>query len=312
MTEVEGEKVKKEHEPITWACFVVLLIASAAVLGNYVNDNFVQDTNVYAADGCTVVVNYTGAYYNYYGEDGAVVFDTSYYDIASDSSILKANEFVLNDEDEYGTISFTLGTTTTYLSDFMNATVGHHAGETVTVCIPAKDAYVAPDTVQTADSSVDQTAPLATTITAADFKGLYGYDLTGTAVVTTAYGWDAVATFDNATNLVYLSYQVEAGQQYTAYDGDFGTVITEVNSVSDNSVSYTMSVTKCVATGNVNSDGTYEIEMIQLDFGGSNVMYITAVDNVSSPGSFEYKDVDEKYNVALYFTISIVSVSEAD
>ncbi len=311
MTEDDGERDKKEHEPIAWACFIVFLIASVAVLGGFVNDHYVQDTNVYAEDGDTVVVNYTLSLYNYYGESGAVVYDTSYYSIASDSSILKANDFTLNSETSYATLSFTLGKTTTYLAGFMNATVGHHAGETVKVCLPVGEGYVSADTVKTMTNTDVQTVTSSEVITAAEFKDLFGYTLTTSATVVSAYGWNAVATFDAATDTVTLSYLATAGETYTAYDGSFGTVTVTVKDVTASTISYTMAVTKCVATGATEADGCFDVEMIKLDFGNDKVMYITAVDNASAPTSFEYKTVEEKYNVPLYFTIHIESVTSS-
>jgi len=307
MAEDDEPKVKKEREPIAWACFIVFLIASVAVLGGFVNDNYIQDTNVYAADGYTVSVNYTGAYYAYVNENGAVVFDTTYESVNNNSSILKSNDYTT--PSSYSAISFTLGSTTTYLSAFMNAVVGHHAGETVTVKIV--NAYPSASATKTVSLSAVQTTATSTVITAADFATIYGFTLTSSATITSAYGWSAVATFDAATDTVSISYNPTAGQTYTAYEGSFGKVTVHVVSVSAGTITYTYSLDKCVATGVINTDGTYEIEMIKLYFGGNNVIYITAVDNVSNPTSIEYKTVSEKYNETMYFTIHIESVTKA-
>ena len=47
-----GEKAirKKEREPIATVCLVVLLIASVAVLGVFINDNYISSLNI----GCSV------------------------------------------------------------------------------------------------------------------------------------------------------------------------------------------------------------------------------------------------------------------
>lgn len=307
MAEDDEPKVKKEREPIAWACFIVFLIASVAVLGGFVNDNYIRDTNVYAADGYTVSVNYTGAYYAYVNDNGAVVFDTSYQSVNDSSSILKSNDYTA--KTSYAAISFTLGSTTTYLSAFMNAVIGHHAGETVKVKIV--DAYPSADATQTMSLATVQSTATTAVITAADFAAIYGFTLTSSATITSAYGWPAVATFDAATDTVSISYNPTVGQTYTAYEGSYGKVTVNVVSVSAGTITYIYGIDKCVATGVVNSDGTYEIEMIKLNFGGNNVIYITAVDNTSTPSSIEYKTVAEKYNETMYFTIHIESVTKS-
>ena len=60
-----GEKAirKKEREPIATVCLVVLLIASVAVLGVFINDNYISKNKETVEYGDSIELNYTGSLY---------------------------------------------------------------------------------------------------------------------------------------------------------------------------------------------------------------------------------------------------------
>jgi hypothetical protein len=302
----DEEKAKKDREPIFMVCFVVLLLASVSVLGGFVYSNYVQADTTVAATGDTVVVNYNGCYYDYFGSDSAVLFDTTYSSVANDSNVLKSNDFTL--ASSYSTLSFKVGGTTV-LTMFGNAVIGHKVGDTITVKVPVGSGYVAQDTVGTIDTSDVQTVASVEIITLSEFEDLYGITLTGyTHIEKSVYGWPANAAYDSSTGLVTMSYLPVSGTTYTMTDSGYGEVTATVSSVGS-SISYTYTVTGFTKTGTVDSEGD-EIQMIYVDL-GNDAFYITHVSTGSSTSasSFTYKTVGEKYNEALYFTITIVSIS---
>ena len=59
MVDDEDIKPRKEREPISLVCLVVLIVASVAVIGAFVNDNILNgDNDAEAASGSTVEVDY--------------------------------------------------------------------------------------------------------------------------------------------------------------------------------------------------------------------------------------------------------------
>ena len=313
--EIEKRKrQKREKDPIFTACFVVFVIACAAVLVSFVNDEYVQADESKVAYGDTVVVNYTGTYYAYYmDEDGnvsaiAVVFDTTDEDIGTGDDTLLANTF---SRSSYETIEVTVGDGD-YLTDFENCLIGHMIGDTVYVTI--EEAYVAASEAETV--SLTTTIPMVQTISRSTFDDLYGddYDLdNGTAYITTAYGWDAWAVFNSADNTVTLTYLVEAGETYyytgNTYEDDddeevtnpYGTVSFTVNSVDGQ----TMSVTYTFEDFTYVSDDGTEIQMIELALDDGTI-YVTDIDVDNQ--TFTYKTCGETYNITLYFMLTIESI----
>lgn len=295
------EKVKKSRDPIFTTCFVIFMVAFVAILGVYVNDHYLEKDNTQIAYGDKVVVNYTGSYYDYVGEDLAVVFDTSYSSVGNDDGIIKSNSFT---KTSYSTLSFTVGDGK-MLKAFEDAVVGHKVGDKVQVKIDAGNGYVAPDDGATASFN-NFTVQTSEVMPKAAFEGLYeDVDLVKgvqSAVFKSVYGWDAVAI--QTGNDVVVSYiNVESGETY-AYigneDSKFGKAEFKVNSISNGNIVCDLSLTETVSTGG--ADG--EIQMLELDF-GTETMYITNI----SGGEYTYKTCDEKCNIDLYFEIEIVSIN---
>lgn len=304
----EEFKVKKERDPIMMVCFVVFLLTTCAIIGASLYNNHVKADDTVAINGNTVVVNYTGTYYDYLGNEHAVVFDTNQWSIANDDDIAKSNGFTLKDEKNYTTLSFKVGGTDV-LTGFGNAVIGHKVGDKIKVVIPAGEGYNAADTGATISSTDVQTVPLTETLTLAQFKSIYGYELKGhEEIAESVYGWPASASYNTSNNTVTMVYRPVANTSYEMVDNDFGKVTLNVTSVSNN-ISYTYTVSDYTV---VSQDGNNkEIQMIMLDM-GTKKWYINSVTDTNNDGtaeSFTYKTTEERYNQDLYFEIEIVSIS---
>ena len=94
-----GERTaKKDRDPIFMVCLGIFLIAAVIAVGAYINNEFVATGDEKASTGDKVSVNYTGTYYDEYGNEKAVVFDTSWSSVASDDDIAKSNDFRRHDQ----------------------------------------------------------------------------------------------------------------------------------------------------------------------------------------------------------------------
>lgn len=297
---------KKKRDPIFMVCFIVFILAALSVVGVYIDEHYLTEDTTKAAYGDTVTVNYTGTYYAYYGEDNAVVFDTSYSSIGNNEQIIKSNSF---NRTSYGTIDVTIGDGE-YLKAFEEAIVGHKAGDTVRVEIP--NGYpAASEPVESALTGL--TMGVTEEMTLSQFESVYDYDLDGNmATIKTVYGWDAMAYLDSASSTVVLIHMPAIGQQYTyalptetGEEADeaahsFGTVTYTVTDINEDGIVYDMAFSDYTT---VNAE-TGEIQMIELDF-GNETWYVT---NVNSDG-FTYKTCEERNNITLYFEIEIVSIN---
>ena len=322
MVDDEDIKPRKEREPISLVCLVVLIVASVAVIGAFVNDNILNgDNDAEAASGSTVEVDYTGAFYDYYdGEGNGAIFQTTVKDIADSTSYIHSAGYV--EVSSYSAIKFTVGSGN-YLSGFENAVIGKKAGDTVKVVIPAGQGYNAADTTKTIANNGFE-VPVQQKMSAAEYKTLYGEDATDGTSIKTLYGWDANVT-KNADGTIVLTNMASNGRDYDIESG-FATVKIHVDGIDAGKIKYTLSVTDCVAVdGKTYSDfhdsfdgNTAEYSAVKMvrvpmydataskDTGNSFFVYIIGLGN---DGSFEYRTVEEKYNIDLYFTIKVVSVS---
>ena len=301
-------KVKKERDPIMMVCFVVFILTVCAISGASIYNNYVKADNAIAVNGNMVSVDYTGTYYDYYGGSNFAVFDTSRWSVADDSKVLKSNDFTLKSKDSYAPLSFTVGGGQV-LTGFSNAVIGHKVGDVVKVLIPAGEGYNA-TTDETTVSVSSLTVNKTDILTAAQFKELYEFDLKGfMEIEKSVYGWPATASFNSASNTVTVSYQPEAGKQYTAVDNDFGKVNLMVTSVSGNTITYSYVISDYKVVSKTGS--RIEIQMIKIDFGMQKfyIKEVTDADNNGIAETFTYKTVDERYNQDLYFEIKIVSIS---
>ena len=297
---------RKKRDPIFTVCFVVFILAAVSVVGVYIDEHYLTEDTTKAAYGDKVTVNYTGTFYAYYGEENAVVFDTSYRSIGENDAIIKSNSF---NKSSYSTLSFTVGGTDV-LTGFGNAVVGHKVGDKIQVTV--ENGYPAGSEFYT-ESTSGLTIPRVQEMTVDQFESIYDYDLSDgmTYLESTVYGWPA--TVVSADNKVYITNMPEENQTYTytpngaVSDGEeedeeaghsFGTTSFRVTDIG-NEIVFDISFS---GTTSVGDNGA--IQMIELEF-GTETWYVTNVNG----GEFTYKTCSETSNATLYFEIEIVSIA---
>lgn len=302
-------KMRKERDPILMVCFVVFLLASCAIIGSSVYNNYLKADDTMAVSGSSVTVNYTGSYYAYYGEEYYVVFDTSRWSVADNDDAPKSNDFELRDEKNYTELKFTVGGTDV-LAGFGNAVIGHKVGDKIKVVVPSGEGYIAPATEQIVTASQVFTVSSTEKLTSAQFKELYGYDLRGYEVIEkSVYGWPATASYNNNDDTITMTYSPVANQTYEMVDSEYGKVSAKVSSVGNN-ISYTMVVSDYTVVS-TDSEGNKEIQMIMVNLGTEKhyVKSVVDADNDGTPESFVWKTAGEKFNQDLYFEIEIISIN---
>lgn len=296
-----GEGIKKKRDPIFSVCFVVFVVACVGVIGVYVDEHYIQQDETVVSYGDTVEVNYTGSYYAYYDEDGAVIFDTSLSSVDDNGDYVKANEY---NSTRFQPIDVTVGDGD-YLEMFENALVGHKVGDRIEVMIPAADGYIAPENSVFENVSTNLSIPRTQEMNKEAFDDMYeDVDLSaGTAVrFTTAYGWEANAYYDVTNNNVVIVNMPTVGETYDYTgneDSEFGDVYYRVNSIeASGNYSVTISFENTVSV-----DGG--IQMLQALDADGKVVYVTGVDG----STFSYKTCEERCNINLYFVITIESIN---
>ncbi len=306
---------KREREPITFACFVVFLIACVAVVGAYVDAEYIHKSVDTVQYGDSIKVDYTGSLYGYYDEGSdtvaPVIFDTTVESVGTSSDYLFLKTF---SKTSYSTLTLTAGQGS-YLDDFKNAVIGKNVGDTVKVCISAENAYQLGNYNTYATSfTFQQTSSMSTS----DFKSFYGVEDTISAPYVFTYMGMTLVAAPSGSSMVNVTYQVTAGQNYEVYTSEkLGTVTMNITTVADGVVTYTLTITgykevKDADGNNVtvsNAAGTQTlnaIEMITLamfpnvstnivGYDGTNIMYNNVTDSKAILSE-----------TALYFVIKIV------
>lgn len=309
MTGDEEKVNKKGRDPIFMVCLVVFLVATIAVTGAHIDRHYISQDNTLASDGYTVTVDYVGTYYGFYETPNAVVFDTTYKNLAEDSNVKKSNDYAVRTT--FSKLTFKIGTDANYLLGFQNAIIGHKAGETVKVKLDAADAYASADISTLVDAAVVQNVKTVEKMSTEKFEKMYGFKVTGTSsVFKSVYGWDAIASLNSSDSTVSVRYHPTVGTTYNV-DVKYGKVGLNVTAVNDTNVSFKYEVKEFVKTGKTIGSMS-EIQMIKVDFGTSK-FYITEVSETNGDGiadTFLYKNVDEKYNADLYFLIKVDKVEK--
>lgn len=292
------EKVKKKRDPIFMVCLVIFVIAAIAVVGTFVNDHFVVQDDTVVAYGDTVTVDYTGTFYDEYGNENAMVFDTSYSKVGKDDSVAKSPDF---SKSSYSSLSYVVGGGSV-LKDFGDAAVGHKIGDKYKVFIKGEDAYPAADNSKVIS---EYKVPVNQTMSKSAFDSLYKDIVLTTGQYTTfktVYGWDATAVYSG--NNVEITNMPVKGETYT-YEQDnkdieVKLIVSDV--AKDVTIQFDISGVKVVNNDN------HEIQMIKLTF-DAEPWYITNYDADSH--EITYKTGEAKSNMDLFFEIKIVSIAAA-
>ena len=311
-----GEKAirKKEREPIATVCLVVLLIASVAVLGVFINDNYISKNKETVEYGDSIELNYTGSLYAYYNDKSTytpVIFDTSVESVGKDTG----NAFIASfNKTSYATStikldSATSGNNTDYLKAFEDACVGHKVGDTFSFKIDKNDAYKTgiACTETTTSMSVDNHFEM----TVDAYNKLFNDNLT--SIPTASFdkkdvnGLLAQVVSTDGGKTATVVYKMDAGVDYTIYEkAGLGKVVFNATSVGS-TIAYTLTISEQKEIADQTAYGTtiQAIEMISLNlfghyynivgYDGSNIAY-----NTGSTTNAAISDMD------LYFVVTIV------
>lgn len=310
-----GEKAirKKEREPIATVCLVVLLIASVAVLGVFINDNYISKNKETIEYGDSIELNYTGSLYAYYNDKSTytpVIFDTSVESVGKDTG----NAFIASfNKTSYATSTIKLDSATSGSGDFLkafeDACVGHKVGDTFSFKIDKNDAYKTGIACMT-DTVTGKTITNSKVMTIAEYNKLFDNsdtEVVGSKNLTDVSGLPATVT-GLSGNMVSVNYTMAVGQDYTVYEkAGIGKVTLNASSVSASSITYTLTFVEKKDVTDQKAYGTdiQAIEMISMNlfgqyynivgYDGTNIAY-----NTGSTTNAAISDMD------LYFVVTIV------
>ena len=290
-----GEKtVNLDIDPIFKICLIIFAVAAIIAIGAWINNDYIATGDEMASNGDEVTVNYIGTYYGYLGEDNAVLFDTSYSNIANDGNIAKSNDFTK--KSSYSPLSYTIGGTTV-LKAFGDAVIGHKVGERVKVMLSASEGYVGANTygtLMTSGNIMDAEITMSKEMFASAYPKV---NLVNGQMVKfdTKYTWTGYALLSGNNVIVTNMPTTGTYEVYKSGDTVVNYIVTDVH---DNIINYDIEVKNPVYT-----DGN-EIQMIKIDLGGE-VIYLTSV----SSTEITYKTGSERVNQPLYFEIELVSIN---
>ena len=282
-------------DPIILGSFAVFLAACLVVTGVTIYGIVAGDSSNETAEyGDTVLVDYTGSYFAYYDQDGAVIFDTTDEDIANSESYAKSYDF--KTKEDYSTVSVKIGNGT-YLAAFEDALIGLKPGQEARVTIT--DGYgsltdgVDKFTVAK-KGSPDYTMARVSTISLSDYQKLFGTTDTpgaGFTKVKSPYGWDVNVT-GNSNSTVTIDY----GAFVTVGDYTENGVTISVLADPTDVITYEYKIAE-------NFDEN--AKMLKTVFDGKIVYVIGANDT-----QFTYKTTDERVGTTMYFVIKLIEFSE--
>ena len=295
-----SEKKKKSRgfklssiDPIILASFSIFMIACLIVTGITVYGIVAGDSNNKAAEyGDSVEVEYTGSYFAYYDETGAVIFDTNMKDVGEDNDKYPKS-YGYTKKDSYSVMTMTVGQGQ-LLDEFKNALIGHKPGDVVQVKIV--DGYgtltegINKFTVAKAGQSVDKIQ----TMTADAYKTFFGVDDAPASGFTTydvesPYGWKADVTGISG-NMVKVTYNPVNGETYTK--NEVGYKVTAVGATID--FDYQI------------DDFAYNAKILKGVYEGKTVYFIQ-----SDGADMVFKNTDENVGTTMYFTIKFVGYASS-
>ena len=277
-------------DPIILASFSIFLVACLIVTGITIYDIAAGDTSTKTAEyGDSVEVYYTGSYFAYYDEEGAVIFDTDMEEVGEDNEKYKKS-YGYTTKDTYSTMEMTVGQGE-LLDGFKNALIGHRPGDVVKVTIV--DGYgkltegVNKFTVAKSNGYyIDKIQNMTTS----DYKSFFGVDEApgaGVQTVKTPYGWDA--------NVVSISGDMVSIEHLAA-----------VQTYTENEVTYNVSaVDSKIYFSYEIGDFADNAKILKGVYNGEIVYFIK-----SDGTNMTYKTTDENVGTTMFFTIKFVGYTE--
>lgn len=287
-------------DPIILGSFVVFLAACLVVTGVTVYGIVAGDSSDQTAEyGDKVLVDYTGSYFAYYDQDGAVIFDTSMSNVGDDDAYAKSYEY--KTKTEYSTLSVTIGSGDA-LAAFEDAIIGMKVGDETWIkidssTITGSDKYgPITDGVDkfTKAKSNGYTMAKISTIPLSDYKTLFNTTDVPDAGFTqynvdSPYGWKVDVTMNgNGTVTIDYGAHVTVGQ-YT----ENGVTI-NVTDVTGANIAYEYQM----------DDFAENTKMLKTVFDGKIVYVISA-----SGADMTYKTTTEIMGTTMYFYIKLVDFS---
>ncbi len=210
-------KKKRDIEPIMAIGVVVLLLASVAILSVFVYDNYIfADEEATVVPGSTVKVDYVGSLFEYYDEDGALIFDTSIKDIAENEDHSKIGGF---SRTTFSQLSVVPGSGKA-LTLFENALIGHKVGDEVRVEVPYGEGYISKDRTISNEFTIGYTQYFDVKV----FEDMYDLKIVNgvpSVEFDTIYGWKAMAVYDTTKDKVKVTNNPE--------NGDYELISNELN-----------------------------------------------------------------------------------
>ena len=305
------EKKKKSRgfrlssiDPIILASFSIFMIACLVVSGITIYGVVAGDAskNKVAEYGDSVEVEYTGSYFAYYDETGAVIFDTNMQSVGDDNDRYPKS-YSYTKKDSYSVMNMTVGQGD-LLDGFKNALIGHKPGDTVTVKI--KDGYGSLTLGQDYfkdKATTGLTIPKAALFSESDYKTFFGVDDVpeiGMITVKSPYGWDAQVSKNSGgtVNVLYIPTIDEEKEVCTGLKAkataDDGTTIT-FNYIIDGDAFY------------YDDPDHPDTKMLKAALDNKTV-YIIAY---NGSDHFDYKTTAENVGTTMYFTIKFVGYASS-
>ena len=328
----EDDVRKKERDPILTVCFVVLVLAFAVVGGIQINNSFFGgDSGPSATAGYTVEVDYNGSFYNFYDNDGSLIFDTSSWSIANDENHAKSFEFTLRAESSYEPLSFTVGDPKHggLLPMFANAVTGMNKGDVARIVIDPANGYGALTEQMMKRSGAVFNVNVMESVPYDLFKKYYnnnediGGNMNG---LTGPFGWKMNVKYTEGDKFVNVTHLAEKDKEYDMNDD----VKVKVTAVTGSNITYELVIDYETYTQNFEGEfkdakfeNTYDyvkaVKVFLVDNEGMPGEYfLYAVENPAAPTNFvfkyigtdaENKEIKETAGMFLCFVITVKSVS---
>ena len=270
-----------------------LIVTGITVYGIVAGDS----SDKTAEYGDKVEVEYTGSYFTYYNEEGALIFDTNMEEVGNDNEKYPKS-YGYSSSDTYSTLQFVVGEGTIItdsskkvLDGFKEALIGHKPGDIVTVkIVDGYGSLIENDNKFTVAKSGTpaETILKVQTMTVDAYKSLFGVDSVPTAPqynVDSPYGWKANVT-PISGDMVTVEYIPEDDTAYTK-----------------NEVTYKVigAVTDTITFQYQMDDFAENAKLLKGVYGGQVVYFIK-----SDGANMTYKNTAETVGTTMYFTIKFV------
>lgn len=306
----ESNVKRREHEPITLVCFVVLMLASVLVIGAWASDQISGAGSETVQYGDSVTVEYTGSLYGYYDQGTAdvipVIFDTNVKSIGTDSSY----QFLSTFNGTYSKTTLTLGAGK-FLAGFEDGLMGKKVGDTVRITIPEGEGYpVVMDNVAKSSFTLNNNFVNVSKSELSDYFEDVS-DFEGMRTLTSKLCDNLTANVTKTSGGYTYSYNFDTTEEYIVHESDLGKVTLKATTTGA-VVNYTLTIagTKPVKDADNNTVqimGHDAIEMLSLKlFKGTTYNIVAGSETDLVVNSItDGKAIIGGYE--LYFVVKIVS-----